>query len=140
MFSARVLNADREVRITVAMPSRDDQHSMLLPSFVLSLLLTSSTYGALVPSNATRPVIDLGYAAYLGNATTPTGVDDGPVVFFGGIPFAEPPLGDLRWRAPRTLNESKPTEPVNFSDARSYASPCIQQPAAVGVGSEGAHL
>ncbi|KZV76723.1 alpha/beta-hydrolase [Peniophora sp. CONT] len=110
---------------------------MFLPSVFLSFLFGAFARGALALVNLTGPIVDLGYAAYLGNATTPTGVEDGPVVFFGGIPFAEPPLGNLRWRAPRMLDESVlPSESVSVSDARNFASPCIQQPAKAGVGAE----
>ncbi|KAI0322569.1 alpha/beta-hydrolase [Amylostereum chailletii] len=90
---------------------------------------------ASTPSTPTGPVLDLGFAKYLGNSTAPSGESNGPVVFFGGIPFAQPPLGDLRFRAPQPLNET-PSGPVNVTDARNFALPCIQQPAAEGVGSE----
>ncbi|KAI0037229.1 Alpha/Beta hydrolase protein [Vararia minispora EC-137] len=82
------------------------------------------------------PIVDLGYAVFLGNTTTPTGILGGSVIFFGGIPYAQPPVGDLRWRAPQPLNETTPAIPVNVTDARNFAEPCIQQPAAAGVGSE----
>ncbi len=40
-----------------------------------------------------------------------------------GIPFAEPPVGELRWRAP------KPMQPWDKSLlAGSFASPCVQRP------------
>ncbi|KAI0322568.1 Alpha/Beta hydrolase protein [Amylostereum chailletii] len=86
-------------------------------------------------SSLAGPILDLGFAKYLGNSTTPSGEPNGSVVFFGGIPFAQPPLGDLRSRAPQPLNET-PGAPVNVTDARNFALPCIQQPAAEGVGSE----
>ncbi|KAH7921830.1 alpha/beta-hydrolase [Leucogyrophana mollusca] len=83
------------------------------------------------------PVVNLGYAAYAGNSTSPTGELNGPVTFFGGIPFAQPPLGDLRFRAPQQLDETiKNGGDVPVFDARNFGPACIQQPAVVGVGSE----
>lgn len=83
------------------------------------------------------PVVDLGYAAYAGNSTSPAGMLNGSVVFFGGIPYAQPPLGDLRFRAPQTLDETVDRNMnVTVVDARNFAPPCVQQPAEVGVGSE----
>ncbi|KAJ3835491.1 Alpha/Beta hydrolase protein [Lentinula raphanica] len=80
------------------------------------------------------PVVDLGYAAFAGNTTSPSGIIDSNVTFFGGIPYAEPPLGSLRWRAPKMLNEDGVSSIV--TDARNWGPPCIQTPAVVGVGSE----
>ncbi|KAF8502965.1 alpha/beta-hydrolase [Gautieria morchelliformis] len=84
------------------------------------------------------PVLDLGYVSLVGNATTPTGLSNGPVHFFGGIPYAQPPLGSLRFRAPLALAEQVPENisDVPVRDARNWGPPCIQQPAVVGVGSE----
>ena len=98
-------------------------------SLVLALPQLSSPLG---------PVVNLGYAAFAGNTTSPTGEVDGPVTFFGGIPYAQPPLGDLRFRAPASLNETvvnSGSPPI--TDARNWGPPCIQQPAQVGIGSEG---
>ncbi|KAJ4482604.1 Alpha/Beta hydrolase protein [Lentinula aciculospora] len=89
---------------------------------------------ASLPSSPLSPVIDLGYAAFAGNSTSPSGITNSNVTFFGGIPFAEPPLGNLRWRAPKMLDENVVTGTV--TDARNWGSPCIQTPAAVGIGSE----
>ncbi|PPQ64464.1 hypothetical protein CVT24_008474 [Panaeolus cyanescens] len=80
------------------------------------------------------PVIDLGYISFAGNTTSPTGVPNGPVTFFGAIPYAQPPLGDLRFRAPQALKEVGKSSSV--VDARSWGPPCIQRPAVVGIGSE----
>ncbi|KAF5380772.1 hypothetical protein D9757_007114 [Collybiopsis confluens] len=80
------------------------------------------------------PVVDLGYAAFAGNSTSPAGVINSNVTFFGAIPYAQPPLGDLRWRAPQILNEIAVATTVR--DARNWGPPCIQRPAMVGVGSE----
>ncbi|KIJ63786.1 hypothetical protein HYDPIDRAFT_155304 [Hydnomerulius pinastri MD-312] len=83
------------------------------------------------------PVVNLGYAAYAGNTTSPSGELNGPVTFFGGMPFAQPPLGDLRFRAPQQLDEEiKNGGYVPVTDARNFGPACIQQPAVVGVGSE----
>lgn len=40
-----------------------------------------------------------------------------------GIPFAQPPVGDLRWRAPQRM---APWEGSLLAD--SFASPCVQLP------------
>lgn len=80
---------------------------------------------------ASGPVIDVGYAAYLGNDTLQS------VVFFGGIPYAKPPLGDLRFRGPQRLDEDAVALKGMVTDARNWGPLCIQQPAVVGFGSEG---
>lgn len=53
--------------------------------------------------NISTPTVDLGYATYKGTRLK-TGVDE-----YLGIRYAQPPVGDLRFRAPRDpLPESKP--------------------------------
>ncbi|WRT69771.1 uncharacterized protein IL334_006762 [Kwoniella shivajii] len=77
------------------------------------------------------PVVDLGYAVYLGNDTLPG------ITFFGGIPYVQPPLGDLRWREPKMIDESpKSDDQKTIVDSRNFGPICIQQPATVGVGEE----
>ncbi|KZT28612.1 alpha/beta-hydrolase [Neolentinus lepideus HHB14362 ss-1] len=113
-------------------------------SHVLLGLLLSATFSACSQTHylpqltsPLGPVVNLGYAAYAGNSTSPTGSVDGSVTFFGGIPYAQPPLGNLRFRAPQPLDESvKNGGHVSASDARNWGPACIQQPAAVGAGSE----
>jgi para-nitrobenzyl esterase len=46
---------------------------------------------------------------------------DGEVAVFKGIPYAEPPVGELRWRPPQPV---KPWEGVR--DAARFASICVQ--------------
>lgn len=115
--------------------------------FFLVILAVSSLIHCVLPSDGSStsllelssslgPVVNLGYAAYIGNITSPTGINPGPVTFFGGIPYAQPPLGNLRFRAPQLLDEKLIDKPP-IVDARNWGPPCIQQPAAVGVGSEG---
>ena len=45
------------------------------------------------------------------------------VEFFGGIPFAEPPVADLRLSPPRPKYSLSPWKSF---DARSYGLPCLQ--------------
>ena len=87
------------------------------------------------------PVVNLGFAAYAGNNTSPTGQLNGPVTFFGNIPYVQPPVGDLRFHFPVQLNETVVNSGnVEVTDARNWGPPCIQQPAQVGIGSEGKQL
>ncbi|KAF8180434.1 Alpha/Beta hydrolase protein [Pholiota molesta] len=68
---------------------------------------------------AILPVVNVGYAAFAGNTTSPAGVSNGPVAFFG---------------APQPLNEHVSARAV--TDARNWGPACIQRPAVVGIGSE----
>jgi hypothetical protein len=110
-----------------------------IPVKMLALILSLSAL--LLPASARTltsnlgPGVDLGYVAYAGNTTSPTGINDGPVAFYGNIRYAQPPLGELRFRAPAPLNEGSTTSEV--LDARDWGPPCIQRPAVVGIGSEG---
>jgi para-nitrobenzyl esterase len=71
----------------------------------------------------------LALAATLGAAPVRTesglvsGVAAGGVVSWKGIPFAAPPVGDLRWREPRP---AAPWKGVRPADA--YAHDCMQEP------------
>ncbi|CAE6520330.1 unnamed protein product, partial [Rhizoctonia solani] len=88
------------------------------------------------PTSSLGPVVDLGYAAYVGNSTSPAGQPNSTVTFYGGIPYVQPPLGNLRFRAPKDLDETyNPNRTV--VDARSWGPTCVQQPAKEGVGVEG---
>ncbi|KAL0578095.1 hypothetical protein V5O48_003913 [Marasmius crinis-equi] len=91
----------------------------------LALLLSASTF--LKTSFAADPdsdVVDTGYAKYLGNRTLPN------AVAYLGIPYAEPPLGDLRFRAPVPLNTTRIAEESGGEaiDATEYPDFCIQGP------------
>ncbi|KAJ7507320.1 carboxyesterase [Mycena galericulata] len=83
-------------------------------------------------SSPLGPVVDLGYAAYAGNATLPN------LTFYGGIPYIKPPVGNLRFAPPQQLDESPNSFLTNADvvDARNWGPLCIQQPAVVGVGDE----
>lgn len=84
------------------------------------------------------PVVNLGFAAFAGNDTSPSGEPRSTVTFFGNVAYAQPPVGNLRFRSPRPLDETiRDPSRVPISDARDWGAPCIQQPAQVGIGSEG---
>ncbi|KAH8116209.1 Carboxylesterase [Phellopilus nigrolimitatus] len=114
-------------------------HALPKTFLVLLLACTLARAADALPalSSPLGPVVNLGYAAFAGNSTSPAGQADGPVTFFGGIPYAQPPRGDLRFRAPVQLDEHVvDAGSVRVADARNWGPACIQQPAMVGVGSE----
>ncbi|KAF9458163.1 Alpha/Beta hydrolase protein [Collybia nuda] len=104
---------------------------ILIPTLVFSCVASNSPRALTSPLG---PVVNLGYAAFAGNTTSPAGITDSPVTFYGSIPYALPPLGNLRFRAPKTLNERAIAREV--TDARNWGPACIQRPAVVGIGSE----
>lgn len=110
----------------------------------LTVVSTSSgVHSASLPSLSSPlgPVVNLGYAAFAGNDTSPEGEVHTSVTFYGGIPFAQPPVGNLRFRAPKRLDETiRDPARVPISDARNWGAPCIQQTAQVGIGSEGKQI
>ena len=55
------------------------------------------------------------------NNGTIIGVEEKDYYYFKGIPFAQPPVGDLRWRAPRDLPNNNA---VIYADE--YKSSCVQ--------------
>ena len=59
------------------------------------------------------------------------GEANGQAAMFRGIPFAAPPVGSLRWRAPQT-----PAARGSTLDASSFATPCPQWVDATLTGSE----
>ena len=67
-------------------------------------------------------VVDLGYAKYRGNLTFPD------TVAYLGLPYAEPPTGERRWRAPLPLNTARVARQANGKvvDATSYPDFCVQ--------------
>ena len=86
-------------------------YTSMLPAWALLstiLAVATSPSSSSLPqlTSPLGPVVNLGFAAFAGNSTSPTGELNGPVTFFGGIRYAQPPLGNLRFRAPVGLDES----------------------------------
>ncbi|KAJ7072952.1 Alpha/Beta hydrolase protein [Mycena amicta] len=81
-----------------------------LPAFSESL---SSTAGN---------IVDLGYARYQGNLTFPN------TVAYLGLPYAEPPVGQLRFRAPLPLDTKRVAAAAGGKviDATNYPDFCVQ--------------
>ena len=61
-----------------------------------------------------------------------TGYIKGGVINWDDIPYAKPPIGDLRWRAPRKLDTSARQNIIKPKDKNF----CIQEPSGLG-GTEG---
>ncbi len=80
-----------------------------------SLLVTSA------PTDS-GDVVDTGYAQYQGNRSFEN------TVAYLGVPDAEPPLGDLRFRAPLPLNTSRVAEEAGGQVVYASQNPdfCIQ--------------
>jgi para-nitrobenzyl esterase len=84
----------------------------------VSLLALAAGLFALtsVSAHAAAPVVELDSGAVQGSRA------DG-VEAFKGIPYARPPIGDLRWRAPQPLARWSGVRP-----ALEYGPDCLQQP------------
>ena len=71
---------------------------------------------AAAPKSTAAPTIQTHYGAV-------RGVTEGDVSSFKGIPFAAPPVGPLRWRAPQAARPWK-----GVRNASTYRNDCMQLP------------
>lgn len=100
--------------------------STKMPSVhILSSLLASSSLAAaaVLPRNASSaaPIVNLKNGSYYGVHSSQYEQD-----YFLGMPFAQPPLGDLRLRQPQSLNST-------WADIRNAT---VYQPECIGYGSD----
>jgi hypothetical protein len=90
-----------------------------LPSILILPFLLSSA--AVLPRTTEQgPVVHLSSGSL-------RGYWQGTTAVFKGIPYAAPPLGDLRWREPQP-----PASWSGVCDATKPASACVQDPAGLG--------
>jgi para-nitrobenzyl esterase len=90
-------------------------HSRQLKLYSLALILSAATIITAQKPIQPRPVqIDSG--KLLGVATA-----DGKVIAYKGVPYAAPPIGDLRWRPPQPVAKWK-----HILFARDFGSHCMQ--------------
>ncbi|TFK73290.1 alpha/beta-hydrolase [Pluteus cervinus] len=68
---------------------------------IITLLWHFCPLHALTISRNSPDIVNTGYAKYLGNRTSPNSVA------YLGIPYAEPPLGERRFRAPLPLDTNR---------------------------------
>ncbi|KAK3673376.1 hypothetical protein LTR78_006609 [Recurvomyces mirabilis] len=77
----------------------------MLFTYLISSLLAALVYGQAtqvvdsVPSGA--PVVDLGYATYLGYVN-----ETSEITYYRGIQYAQAPIGPLRWQKPHAIEAS----------------------------------
>jgi len=90
-----------------------------LPSILILPFLLSSA-GVLPRAAEQGPVVHLSSGSLRGYLQGTTAV-------FKGIPYATPPMGDLRWREPQP-----PSPWPGVRDATKPASACVQDPAGLG--------
>ncbi|KAF7289862.1 Carboxylic ester hydrolase [Mycena indigotica] len=101
--------------------------------FILSFCMSSLTFQLILLAaigtvliNAQSPTLQLGNTTLNG-----TYLLNGSVEFFGAIPYAEPPIGALRFKSPIKKYELN----VSTFNATQFGSPCLQLPP-TGPGSE----
>ena len=75
---------------------------------------------ASVICDTTAPVVDLGYVKYQGLQNSTIGIN-----YFRGIHFAQPPTGDMRWRAPIPIDQDDYYHGETLS-ATQYGPACYQ--------------
>lgn len=86
-------------------------------SMLLAALLTSAALLVdAAPLAAPLSTVTLDYGSFTGLTNTTNGI-----IYFRGIRFADPPVGDLRWRAP----VSPPTKKLGKVNATKFANACI---------------
>lgn len=88
--------------------------------FLLALGLCGTALASLFAHQ--KDIVDLGYAKYMGNRSYSN------AVAYLGVPYAEPPLGELRFRAPLPLNTTRVRAQTGgkLVNASAYPDFCVQ--------------
>ncbi|TBU39675.1 alpha/beta-hydrolase [Dichomitus squalens] len=91
-----------------------------LPYFTLLAGVLKAATAA--PDGSAPNVVDLGYVKYRGNLSYPD------TVAYLGVPYAEPPMGERRWRAPLALNTSRVSSEAGGQTVNLTTNPdfCVQ--------------
>jgi len=99
-------------------------NELLSPTMRLSVffIAIASLFLSTYTQKLADPIIDTGYAKYLGNRTFAN------TVAYLGIPYAEPPVGGRRFRAPLPLNTARVSRDAKGAvvDATKYPDFCVQ--------------
>ena len=95
--------------------------NLFRPVIFLFFLITSLTANAESIVETSSGIVD--------------GYKKGRVLYWDDIPYAKPPIGELRWKAPRTINNSKN---IISPKENNY---CVQRPSSLGgPGGEGLYV
>ncbi|KAF9046267.1 Alpha/Beta hydrolase protein [Panaeolus papilionaceus] len=89
----------------------------LLTSLVHFVYVTASRVAGRQTGTLVGASIALDYATLKGLRNTTTGI-----IYFQGIPYADPPIGNLRWRAPI----SPPSKKLGTIDATEFGTACVR--------------
>ena len=96
---------------------------MVLTRLIPFLAALAGLFNIVASASDSAPnIVDLGYAKYRGNLSFPD------TVAFLGVPYAEPPLGERRWRRPLPLNTGRIARETQgkIVDLTEYPDFCIQ--------------
>ncbi|OJW73843.1 MAG: hypothetical protein BGO57_04330 [Sphingomonadales bacterium 63-6] len=92
-------------------------------ALALRVAIASALMASAAVAQAGQPTLAKPVTTKQGKIQGVAGNEDG-ITVFKGIPFAAPPVGDLRWEQPQP-----PAKWSGVRDGSQYGAPCIQNPA-----------